>query len=800
MFDVIGKPTQLITGKDKVTGSAVFVRDIVLPHMLYARTLLSPYAHARIISIDTSEAMKVPGVIDVITGKDIPGNERAIGSGGDMAVLTTDRVRYIGDEIAAVIAVDEKTAEEGVAKIKVEYEQLPVYSTIESGLNPEVPIHPQLDDLYVVTGDVEKGLKEADYVLEDTYTTPTIEHCPSDTDSVVASFDGSTFTVYTNTQVPYWDRMMMARIFHIPQSKVRIIVPCNGSPAGGRNVYRLVYIGAACAWKVRRPVKMVRNREEQFAATAIRDSYKFNVRFGIKKDGTLTAMDCYTYCDSGGYIGWAYALGQAQGHLFSSLYKCPNIKYAFRPVFTNNNWSTPMRSFGNEEINFAIESSMDQLAKMIHMDPVELRLKNAVEANYKTPIGWQIQGCGLKECIEKANELIHKDFEPSDDPNIVKSIGLACGVHWTGWRVGFNSFIWRTGYGSPEALYADKPDSPYITLVDGKPQWRKGFWDEAAIDNDRSSCLLIVNEEGSVVLHVSDPDLGQGTYTVMAMIAAEILGIQVSDIKVIGADTDSGIFGFGTYSSRTTFVAGRAVMDAAYKARAALAGIASEVLGEKPENLCFRKGNVFSKTDPEKTMKLADAAFRGYATRDAVLLTFKGQYDPGSIVPDKEGKGSIAEAYPFLAQAVEVEVDKETGEVRVVRVVSCHDSGRIINPSQAVGQVQGALVMGLSLATSESLIRKDGRCINPNFTNYHVMSMDKVPGVTVRFVEQIEPNGPFGAKGLGEPAVVCMPGAIANAIENAVGVRIKDLPITPSRVLGAIVRQQADKNAEKEAL
>ncbi|BDF69307.1 aldehyde dehydrogenase [Oscillospiraceae bacterium] len=793
MFDVIGKSTPLIDGKAKVTGTAEFVRDLTVPHMLYGKTLKSPYPHAKILGIDVEEAKKVPGVVDVVTGWDIPGNDRAVGTSGDLAVLTTDKARFIGDEVAAVVAVDEKSADEALKKIKVEYEVLPTYGTMEEAMAGDVPIHEVDEDnlsLHVVTGNVERGLEDADLVVTETYRTQIVEHCPSDTEGVLASFDGTNLTVWANSQVPYWDKMMLGRIFRIPFSKVRVIVPCNGAPGGGRNVFRLLFIAAALSWKVRRPVKMIRNREEEFTCSSIRDAYTFDIRFGVNRDGSLVSMDCFAHIDSGAYIGWSHALGQAQGHLFCSLYKCPNMRYTYQPVFTNNSYGGPMRSFGNSEINFAVESTMDRIAKELNMDPVELRLKNAVEANYETAIGWKIQGCGLKECIVKANEEIRKGFQPSTDPRKIRSIGMACGVHWTGWRVGFNSFIWRTGFGSPEELYAARPDSPYLKLVDGKPQWRDGFWDVPGMDSDRSSCLLIVNEEGSVVLHVSDPDLGQGTYTVMAMIAAEELGISVNDVKVIGADTDSGVFGFGTYASRCTFVAGNAVQDAARKAKEVIAGYAADFLEEDPGLMVFRKGMVSVEGHPEKCMKLADATFRAYSTRNGELLSFKGSYDPGSIVPDKDGKGSISEAYPFLAQAVEIELDKETGEVKVLRAVSVHDSGRIINPIQAEGQVQGALFMGLGATLSEVIQRKDGRCINPNFTNYHLFSLGDLPDIQVNFVDQVEPNGPFGAKGLGEPALVCIPASIGNAIYNAVGVRVKELPITPPRVLGGIYRKE----------
>lgn len=799
MYDIIGKSTPLIDGREKVTGTAQFVRDITVPHMLYGKTLKSPYPHAKIISIDTTEAKKVPGVIDVITGKDIPVNERAVGTSGDLSVLTTDKARFIGDEVAAVIAVDEKACDEALKLIKVEWEVLPAVYGIDDGLNPEEPIHGVEKDhmqLHVLTGNLEKGFAEADRIFEDHFTTTTVEHVPSDTEGVLADWNGSTMNVWANTQVPYWDKMMLGRIFHIPYSKVRVICPCNGAPLGGRNVFRLLFIAAALSWKVRRPVKMIRNREEEFICSSIRDGYHFDVKFGVKNDGTLTAMDCWANIDSGAYIGWSHALGQAQGHLFCSLYKCANMRYTYQPVFTNNSYGGPMRSFGNAEINFALESSIDRICHEMGFDPVEFRLKNGVEQGYMTGIGWQIQGCGLKDCIKKADAAIRKNFVPSDDPDKVRATGLACAAHWTGWRVGFNSFIWRTGYDNPQELLEARPDTPYVKVENGVAKWREGFWDVPGMDSDRSTCNLQVNEEGSVILHVSDPDLGQGTYTVMAMIAAEELGIKMEDIKVIGADTDSGVFGFGSYASRVTFVAGRAVQNAAKKAKACIAQYAAEYLKCDTDKIIFKDRKLFEEGNPSNWMLLSDATFRTYSERNGELLSFIGNYDPGSIVPDVDGKGSISEAYPFLCQAVEIELNKKTGEIKLLRAVSVNDSGTILNPIQAEGQVQGAMFMGMGYALKEEIQRKKGRVYNPNYTNYNLLPMADMPkDLHIEFVEQFEPNGPFGAKGLGESALVCMPAAINNAIYNAVGVRMHSIPMTPQTVLGEITRKE---NAEKE--
>jgi CO/xanthine dehydrogenase Mo-binding subunit len=756
--------------------------------MLYGRTLKSPYPHARIAKLDVTKAKALPGVIVVIKGTDIPNNDGIIGiSAADLGVLTSDKVRFIGDEIVAVAAVDESVAEEALELVEVEYETLPAVFTIDEALKPGAPrIHDEIPPLRVEAGEVEEGYREADFIVEESFETQPIEHAPIESEAVVASFDGHNMIVWATTQVPYWDRAALSRAFGIPINRVRVITPHIGGAFGGRNKFRLVYICAALSWKARKPVKIVRNREEEFVCSTHRNAYKFHLKFGVKKDGFLTAMSCTTVSDAGAYISWAFALGQAQGNLFSSLYKSPHIRYLYKVAFTNNTYNGPMRGFGNSEINFAVESMMDILARRLEMDPVKLRLLNAVEKNHVTPIGWKIRGCALKECIQKAAEEIRKGFTPGSDPKKAKGIGLACGIHWCGWRVGFNAFVWRTGYSSLEELSKAQPKSPFITIEDGIVKWRDGFSDMPNIDSDISSCMLVVNEDGTVTLTVAEPDMGQGAHTALAMIAAEELGIKVEDVKVVRPDTDSGVFGFGSYASRVLFTAGKAVQKAAGEAKKMLAKRASEYLECDPSDLDLKDSKIYVKNDPDRSIHIADVAFRTYFTRGSDLLVTRGSYDPESIVPDGMGHGSVAEAYAFFAQAAEIEVNRETGEIGVLRIVSSHDSGRIVNPLAAEGQVEGAVVQGIGYALSENLIRRDGRILNPNFSNYKILPVDGVPEIKTIFVENEEPGGPHGAKGIGEPGLVCTLAAIANAVDNAVGIRVRDLPLTPEKLLSKI--------------
>jgi len=788
MFEVIGKRTSQINGIEKATGSALFVTDMTLPNMLYGKTLKSPHPHAKLVKVDVSKAKELAGVIAVIEAADIPNNDAVIGiSAADIGVLASEKVCFIGDEIAAVAAVDEARAEEALGLIEVEYEPLPAVFNMEDARKPGAPrIHDEFPPGQVVAGDVEEGFKEADFILEDTYETHPVEHVPLESEAVIAHYDGHNMTVWATTQVPYWDRAALSRAFGIPINRVRVMAPHVGGAFGGRNKFRLLYICAALSLKARRPVKMIRNREEEFVCSTHRNPYRFHLKFGVKKDGTLTAMSCHTISDAGAYVSWAFALGQAQGHLFSSLYKCLNIQYVYDVAFTNNTYNGPMRSFGNAELNFAVESMMDTIAKKLKMDPVKLRLQSAVEQNYVTPIGWRIRGCALKECIQKTADEIRKGFTPSSDPKKPKGIGLACGIHWCGWRVGFDPFVWRTGYSSLQELHKAKPNSPFILTKDGTLRLREGFDGIKTIDSDVSSCILIMNEDGTVTLHVAEPDMGQGSHTALAMIAAEELGIRVEDVRVITPDTDSGVFGFGAYASRVVFTTGKAVQKAAVEIKKMLVQVASEYLECHADDLELGDGKIFVKGSPAKFMYISDVAFRAYFTRGGNLLITRGCYDPESIVPDDKGHGSIAEAYAFFSQAAEVEVNKETGEITVLRIVSSHDSGRVINPLAAEGQIEGAVVQGLGYALSEILTRRGGRILNPNFSNYNMVPVNGVPEIKTLFVENEEPTGPFGAKGMGEPAIVCIVAAISNAVDNALGIRVRELPMTPEKILSSI--------------
>lgn len=799
-FDIIGTRIPNIEIFEKVTGDAKYTADLKLDHMLYGKILRSPYPHAKINHIDIHKAKELSGVVGIILGKDVPHNSRILGSTiNDQSVLTEDKVRYVGDAVAAVAAVTFEIAEQALELIEVDYTTLPPVITMEEALSPKAPrVHDFAENNIasvrkVRYGDVEEGFREADDIFEGEFETQPQEHATMEPMAAIALFDPrGNLTVWTCTQTPFKERSILSRAFGIPQHKIRIIVPAIGGGFGGKDVQmRIIYICVALAVKCSgRPVKVVHNREEDLVCDTIRHPARIHLKTGVKKDGTITARQCLLYLNNGAYTHHGDLVAGAIGVVFSGVYKTPHLKYDAHLVYTNTPYGGPCRGFGNVQITFAVESHMDDIGKGIGMDPVEFRLRNAISEGDDTARGTKVGRCGLKECILRASQEI--DWEAkrkaAKTGRRVRGVGIACGNHWCGWRTGFDANVWRTGYRDPGELHEEDPSSPFIKAdLDGGIQWRNYFQQEL-YDSDASSCILTVNEDGTVIIQVGDPEIGQGLKTTVAMIAAEALGVRIEDIKIVGVDTDSGAFGIGSYSSRVTLVLGNAVVDAARKAKGALFSIASRILGVPPDQLDARNRLIHVKNNPEKHILLADVAFRAYSKREGGELVFHGYHDPDSTIPDKKtGQGTISSTWSYFAQAAEVEVDKMTGEVRLLGITSAHDVGRLINPIGAEGQVEGAVHQGIGYTFFEELRWQErGRTLNANLLNYEIATAEEMCRVVPIFIETDDPKGPFGAKGLGEPASVAVAPAIANAIENAIGCRIHQLPITADKILNAL--------------
>ncbi|MBW2207061.1 MAG: molybdopterin-dependent oxidoreductase [Deltaproteobacteria bacterium] len=801
-FRVIGKRLPNVEAFDKVTGAAKYTDDITLNRMLYGKVLRSPHPHAEIKNVDFSEAKTLPGVVDVIVGKDIPHNSRILGSTvNDQSVLTEDKVRFIGDAVAAVAATTPEIAEKALELIQVDYKVLPPLLTMKEAMSPDAP---RIHDYAVKNvasvrkvrfGDIEEGFQEADHIFEGEFETQSQEHATLEPMSAIAQHDPrGELTVWTGTQTPYKEKAILSRAFGIPHHKIRVIVPAVGGGFGGKDVQmRVIYITVALAIKCSgQPVKIIYNREEDLVSDTIRHPTKIHLKTGLKKDGTITARQCTLYMNNGSYTHHGDLVCGAIGVVFAGVYKTPHLHYDSHLIYTNTPFGGPCRGFGNVQVTYAVESHMDDIANALGMDPVALRLKNAVVEGDSTARGTEVGRCALKECIQSAADAIGWEEKRSakKQGRKVRGVGIACGNHWCGWRTGFDGNIWRTGFRDAEELYDENPGSEFLNVIDGRAGWRDHF-QQPLYDSDASSCILNMNEDGTVVIQIGDPEIGQGVKTAMAMIAAEELGLGLEDIKVVGVDTDAGAFGIGSSSSRVTLVLGNAVVDAARMAKAALLKIAGGILEEAPKNLTIEDRWICSRSNPQKRIMVGDAAFRAFSQREGGELVFHGYHDPDSTIPDKKtGRGTISATWSYFAQAIEVEVDRETGDVEIINFKSAHDVGTLINPLGAEGQVEGASHQGIGYAFSEKLNWKHGgRIANPNLLNYRIPTPEQMCTIDSIFIESDDPKGPFGAKGLGEPASVPAAPAIGNAIENALGVRIGSLPFTPDKILKAINKE-----------
>jgi CO/xanthine dehydrogenase Mo-binding subunit len=780
----VGKRLPRIDAVPKVAGEAKYYDDIDLPHMLIGRILHSPFPHARILRIDTRKAEQLPGVKAVLTGRDIPLkfgfncvqhlDEKKSEPGAvdiaalrgamppphaDRCALAMDKVRYVGDEVAAVAAVDEETAEEALSLIEVEYEQLPAvfdpYEAMERGatlIHDDTPGN-LAGHLHGEWGDTEKGFAEADLVFEDTFRTQHQAHASMETNGCVSSWDAEgNLTIWTSTQVPHTLRREIAGALKIPYSKLRVLSQYVGGAFGGKNEmapYHLICL--YLAKKARAPVKLRHSREEEFFGSGCRHPFTITLKTGVKKDGTLTARQFSIIVDKGAYMTQGAPVTFLGIAMLSSLFlRSGNAKYDAKIVYTNKQPPTAYRGFGNPQVTFAMESQMDMIAEKLDMDPVELRLKNANKQGDVTAPGLSVSSCGLTECIqEAANAIGWEEKRKNRLPN--RGVGIACLMHGCGER---------GAYG----------------------------------DCDNSMATIKVNEDGTITLFVGAQELGTGILTTLAQIAAETLGARFEDVRVVAGSTDLPAFDLGAYASRTMMTAGNAVKVTASNARRLVFEIAAQELGVSPEDLDAREGRVFVKSETRKSLSFADIARHAYYARDklkgATGIVASGAWDaPSTLFDNKTGKWpppGVSSTYLFGCQAVEVEVDPDTGKVKVLRIVAAHDVGRAINPTICEGQLEGAMQHGLGYALTEHLRIDEGKTLVSDFRDYFVRRAPDMPHIQIILVETNDPTGAYGAKGVGEPALVAVAPAIANAIYNAVGARLKELPMTREKVLKAL--------------
>ena len=745
---VIGKRLPRVDAVEKITGQAEFIMDLKLPRMLHGKILGSPHPHARILNINTSKAEKLPGVKAVITANDtLKKPISAIIS--DQYALATDKVRFIGDDVAAVAAVDEDIAEEALELINVEYEILPkVFDPIEAMEDGAPQIHDVQRNIVqhfeISRGNIEQGFSEAEHVIENTFRTPMVQHCYLEPISCIADCDASgKITLHTAIENPYIVRSKIADYFDMSVSNVRLVQPYIGGAFGGKIGPLISIICTILSRKAQRPVKIVKSRHEEFNSSFTRVPAIQHLKVGVKRDGTICAKEMHLIADNGAYSHYAPLIADSMVvfNYTDALYRCSNIKSKGDLVYTNKLPSHAFRGFGNPQLAFALESQMNIIAEKLNMDPMELRLKNATQQGDITAHGWHIRSCGLSDCIKQATE--HIDWKKKrTEKRINRGLGIASLVHVSGNR----------------------------TMG----------------DFEGSSAFVKIDEDGKVLVMSGEPDHGQGCQNVFVQIAAEVLGVPFHSVSLTPVDTDTSPYALGTFASRVTFIGGNAVKLAAMDARRQLLEIAGKKLEAKVDDLEIMNARVFVKSSPEKGMTISETVKSGLYSRGGALIVGKGVYDPDTVEPDKNSYGNFCVAYPFATHTAEVEVDTDTGQVKVIIYVAAHDLGRVINLTAAEGQVQGGVTQGIGFALTEELVHKDGKIINDTFTDYKILTAPDVPPIESIFVESNDPNGPFGAKGLGETPLSPVAPVIANAIYDAVGVRIKELPITPEKILKAL--------------
>jgi len=748
----IGKRVPRIDGIEKATGTAKYLGDLKIAGMLYGKILRSPYPHAKILKVDPSKAEKVKGVRAVVTGKDTKGIRLCvIPHLGNKPPLAEDKVRFIGDEIAAVAADSEEIAEEALDLIEVEYEELPgVFDPFEAMKADAVKIHEGGNTAIHISrsyGDVEKALGESDHVFEDRFETQAQLHCCLEPHGCIVHLDRSgNLTVWITTQIPHPYRKMLADVLRMPLNKVRVVKVFMGGGFGGRfEMDPIEIIAYFLSKKTGRPVRIINTQDEQFTTGRTRYPMVIDIKTGVKKDGTILARDVKVVTDNGAYNSHGITITMGVGTKCTYLWSVPHVRYEADVVFTNKVYGGAFRGYGNPQITFAIESQMDMISEKLGMDVKDLCLKNANYGGQLTCMGHKVTSCGLKDCIDKAVEAIgwkEKRRKPGD-----RGVGIASLMH--------------TGGG--------------VRLLFG--------------DCNLSDVFIKMNNDGTIDLSSGMAEIGQGSDTALAQIAAEELGVRVEDINVMTGDTWTTPQCLGAWGSRELFVAGNAVKMAAGEIRQKLVEEASRMLEARADDLIAKEQKVYVRGNPQKSVSIAQVAMTCY--NRGRILAGRGCYDdPTTYIPDsKTGYGGVP-TYAFGTHAIEVEVDRKTGEVKVLDFVAAHDVGKVINPMMAEGQIEGGGLQGLGYALSEGLVWEEGIVLNPNFQDYRIFYINDVPRIKSIMVESIDPDGPYGAKGLGEPGLVPTAAAVANAIYDAVGVRIKSLPMTPEKILRALKEKE----------
>jgi 4-hydroxybenzoyl-CoA reductase alpha subunit len=754
-LQVIGKDIRKIDARSKCTGQTRYADDIELPRMLFAKLLRSPVPHALIKNIDVSRARALPGVKAIITGDDLPIPYGILPVSQDEHTLCLGKVRMIGDPVAAIAAVDEETAFEAMNLIEVEYERLDSIASVEEALNESRPrIHDYGDSgnihkkVHLQFGDTEAGFAEADLVREDVFFYEGNTHLPLEQHAAAAQFDhDGKLTLWSSTQTPHYVHRALARVLQIPASQIRVIATPNGGGFGGKtDPFNHEIAICKLAMITGRPVKVTLTREEVFYCHRGRHPVLMKVRTGARKDGAITAMDFQSFLDGGAYGSYGVASTFYTGALQTVTYNIPRYRFRGLRAFTNKPPCGPKRGHGTPQPRFALEIQVDKIAEELGLDPAEMRMRNLAPSHSLTVNYLRIGSMGLGACIEKV--VMSSDWKNKFRklPH-GRGIGIACGSY-------------LSGAGLPI------------------------YWNSMP----HSGVQLRLDRQGGVCVMCGSTEIGQGSDSVLAFIVAEVLGIDPFDIRVVTGDTDLTPVDLGSYSSRVTLMTGNAAIQAAERARELLAKAAAEKLKAPLSKIVFADRRVFDAEHPENGISFAEAVVLA-EVKFGTIGTVGSYTPPASAAKFKGGGVGPSPAYSYSAAVAEVEVDPETGIVIVDKIWIAHDIGKAINPAAAIGQIEGSVYMGLGEALMEEMTYRARRNLIhkfPSLLEYKSPTTMEMPEVETFLIEDPDPNGPYGAKEVGQGPLLPIPPVIANAVYDAVGVRIDEVPITPEKVLTAL--------------
>ncbi len=779
-FRVVGHENRKVDGIAKATGEAVYTDDIQLPGMLHAKTLRSPHAHARIKSVDTSKAEALPGVVGVLVGAELPIKYGVIPWTPDETALAVDKVRFIGDEVAAVAAVDEDTANEALELIEVEYEILDAILDPQQALvTPEPPIH---DDrkrrdniskhVELEFGDVDAQVDDADVVIENDYNFHSTTHAAIEPHCAVAQPNANgRLTLWSATQITHYVHRALASVLEMDPVKLRVIQPCLGGGFGGKSdPFALEFVVAALARKTGRPVKMLWTREEIFYAHRGRHAMQMHYRTTAKADGTITGVDAKILIDGGSYSSFGLVTTYYSGQLLTGPYDFPNYRFDSTRVFTNKPPCGPKRGHGSVQPRFAFEVQLDEVAAKLGIDPIEIRRKNFLGDHTTTVNGQRVTSNGFLMCLDEVERASDWKARMASKAAARESGGA-------------DEFAKR-GLGVAGSMYISGTNYP--VYPNKMPQ---------------AGVQLKLDRSGLVTVFTGGNDIGQGSNSMVAYCVAEELGLRPEHITVLAADTDLCPVDLGAYSSRVTFMVGNAAIDGARKMRNKIVDAVASHWEVDKKDVRLMDSTVYDLSGEERSMTHVEAFHLTEEKFDTLGET--GSYNTPTLGGDYRG-GTIgaSPAYSFTAHVADVSVDTETGEINVHKVWCAHDCGRALNPTIVRGQMEGSTYMGAAEVVLESHhLNRYGLHAGPSLLDYRIPTTMDTPEIEALIVESIDPEGPYGAKEAGEGPLHSTIPAIANAIYDAVGIRLRELPFTPAKVLAALKeKQQREAVGESQAV